>query len=325
MKIAEVEKRFRERMRLKHLSWNTERDYWAWCVRYYDWLNQDRARWASADPRRKLEAYLTHLAVDREVAAATQNHALHALLFLYKEVMKIEIEGVNALRAKRGKHVRHAASWQDCKVLMEHCLDRNGYPVRLLIHLLYGAGLRLKETLNLRIKDLDFSTRRMVLHGAKGNKDRHQMIPESLLPAIATQVKAARAIWERDQEAGVPVKLPNAYGCKNPAAARQWGWAWLFPQHVPCKDPRTGETVRYHLHEKNIQVEVRRVVRVHGLDCMLTPHVLRHSYATHLLERGANPRDLQAAMGHEQLETTMTYLTPEIQRLTDPLQFLRSA
>lgn len=325
MKIAEVERKFRERMRLKHLSWNTERDYWDWCRRYCNWLNLDRPRWTKAEPRERMEAYLTYLAIDREVAAGTQNHALHALLFLYLEVFGIEITGVNALRAKRGKHVRHAASVDDCRVLMEHCQDRNGYPVRLLIHLLYGAGLRLKEPLNLRIKDLDFSMRRMVLHGAKGNKDRFQMMPETLLPAIATQVKAARAVWERDQEMGIPVKLPGAYGRKNPAAARQWGWAWLFPQHVPCKDPRTGETVRYHLHEKNIQVEVRRVVRAHNLDCMLTPHVLRHSYATHLLECGANPRDLQEAMGHAQLETTMTYLTPEIQRLTDPLQFLKSA
>lgn len=318
-KTEEIKERMRGKLRLKGMAYRTEQSYLGWVDRYERWLRSHAVR---GDARARLEAFLTWLARDRRVSASTQNSALHALLFLYREVLGVEVTGVDALRARRGRRVRHAASLADCVTLMREVGDYGGYPTRLIVHLLYGCGLRIGEGCALRVKDLDLLGCRMTIHEAKGNKDRRVLIPPQLLPALATQLKSARAVWERDQQSGLPVALPGALARKYPRAAHQWGWAWLFPQRVPCQHPRTGERVRYHLHEKNVRQAVAQVVNSYELDCRLTPHVLRHSYATHLLERGANPRDLQAALGHNHLDTTMTYLTPEIERLGNVFELM---
>ena len=311
-----------ETIRRKGLALKTERSYLGWLERYMFFLGYFRPCGSSA---RKMEAFLTHLARDRKVAPSTQNQAFNAILFFYREVLQEDLGSIQALRAKHRHHIRHAPSEKQTAALLSAVKDRNGYPVRLICHILYGCGLRVSEPLDLRTKDVDLENRRLIVREAKGGKDRAVSIPDCLIPPIQTQLHHARATWEADQRAELPVQLPGGLRRKYPAAQFSWGWAWIFPAHNPCQHPRDGHQVRYRMHEANVQRAVRQAAQALDLEGVITPHILRHAYATHVMRQGAYVRDVQTTMGHNSLETTMGYLHAESGRVPSPLKVIHSA
>jgi len=195
--------------------------------------------------------------------------------------------------------------------------DVGGYPTRLIVNLLYGCGLRVSEPLNLRLGDVLLAESKLVIRAAKGGQDRFVAIPCSLVGEIQAQIAVAKALAGADRVNRIPVKLPGLLATKYPHWQFSPKWAWLFPARQPCADPRTGQTVRWRCHEANVQRAVKAAAQPLGLD--ITPHHLRHSYATHCLNGGANVRAIQSAMGHKQLETTMGYLHAEALSVRSPL------
>jgi site-specific recombinase XerD len=310
--------KLRETIRLKHLSLKTEDSYTAWIVRYSRFISE---RCRDGSPELKMEGFLTQLA-RQGVAASTQNQAFCALLFFYREVQKIELGKVNSLRAKTPVHLRYAPEQHEVQELLANVQDIGGYPTRLIVKLLYGCGLRVTEPLNLRLADVLLSESTLVIRSAKGGKDRFVSIPCSLSSAIESQMAIAKAIAESDRLTQIPVKLPGLLASKYPHWQFAPKWAWLFPSRQPCVDPRTGQIVRWRCHEANVQRAVKAAAKPLGLD--ITPHHLRHAYATHCLNRGANVRAIQNAMGHAQLETTMGYLHAEALSIPSPLDLCSS-
>ena len=270
---------------------------------------------------KKIERFLSHLACHRDVAASTQNQALNAILFFYRQVLGQPIENVNALRANRPVQMRHAPTVKETQALLPIIQDEGGYPTNLLARMLYGCGLRVSEPLNLRIKDVNLERSSLCIRGAKGGKDRMVSLPPSLITEVAQQMEVARALWRRDVQNSIPVvMLPGRLAKKYPEYRFAWPWAWLFAAHRTCWHPRTNAVVRYRMHEANVQRAVKHARRKLGISVL--PHELRHGYATHCLERGTNPRSIQEAMGHKFLETTMGYLHAESLSVHSPLDFL---
>jgi len=266
-----------------------------------------------------MERFLTQLA-RQDVSASTQNQAFCALLFFYREVAGITLGKVDSLRAKKPVHLRYAPEVAEIRLLLNQVKDVGEYPTRLIVHLIYGCGLRVSEPLNLRLKDVLLSESKLIIRGAKGGKDRFVSIPCSLSAQIKAQIEYAKTVSERDRLNRLPVALPGLLAKKYPHWQFSPKWAWLFPSHRPCEHPRTGETVRWRCHEANVQRCVRAAARPLGLD--ITPHHLRHAYATHCLNAGQNPRAIQQAMGHSQLETTMGYLHAEALSVKSPLELV---
>jgi len=306
----------RETCMLRHLSINTEKSYIHWLRRYGAFLLSQRAL-RSASSVQKMEAFLTSLA-KTGMSASTQNQAFNALLFFYREVLKQDLGRVDALRAKRPVGVRQCPSQAETYQLLSTVNDIYHYPTRLIVHLLYACGLRVSEPLNLRLKDVDFQNQRLFIHQAKGNRGRAVLLPQCLIEPLKQQMTAARKVAEEDRIAGIPIALPGLLAKKYPWATRSERWAWIFPSHEICRDPRTHTLVRWRCHEANVQ----RAVRLAASRCHLeglTPHCLRHAYATHALQGGAFVRDVQVVLGHSHLETTMLYLHAEPGRVMSPL------
>jgi len=313
MKITIAISNMRDIIRRKHLSIETERSYCQWLDRFSRFVVE---RCRDGKPEQKMEAFLTQLA-RQDVSASTQNQAFCALLFFYREVLKLEIGKVDSLRAKKPVHLRYAPEVHDVRALIARIQDVGGYPTRLIVKLIYGCGMRVTEPLNLRVKDVLLSESKLILRGAKGGKDRFVSIPCSLAGELAAQLTLAKSIGERDRLNRLPVALPGLLVTKYPHWQFLEKWAWLFPAHTSCVHPRTGVTVRWRCHEANVQRCVRSAARPMGLD--ITPHHLRHAYATHCLNGGQNPRAIQQAMGHSQLETTMGYLHTEALSVRSPI------
>ena len=306
----------RKAIRLRHMALSTERTYIHWVRRYC------RAILKHADglsSRSHIERFLSDLA-RADCSASTQNQAFNAIMFLYREVLHLDVGDVQALRAKKPKRARTAPAQQELAALLLAVEDIHNYPTRLIVHLQYGCGLRVSEPLNLRLKDLDFERMRIQIRDGKGKTDRIVAMPGSLSDQLGEQARFAQCMWERDNRNRLPVPLPHALGRKYRNAGFAMGWYWLFPAHKPCKHPRTGETVRYRCHDSNVQRAVRAAAKSIGADAVITPHVLRHAYATHAIERGASVTDVQAAMGHKHLDTTMGYVTPDAIRVASPLE-----
>ena len=320
MTTSQAIQRTREVLRRKHLALSTEGNYCGWLARYARFVKERCA--ATMTPEAKMEAFLSQLA-RQDVSASTQNQAFSALLFFYREVMKVELGKVDALRAKRPEMLRFAPEVHEVRALLGKIRDVGGYPTRLIVRMIYGCGLRVTEPLNLRVKDVLLSESKLVLRGAKGGKDRFVAIPCSLLEELRAQMAVAAGVAERDRLAQVPVALPGALATKYPHWQFSPKWAFLFPSHKPCPHPRTGQTVRWRCHEVNVQRCVREAARPMGLD--ITPHHLRHAYATHCLNGGQNPRAIQDAMGHSNLETTMGYLHAEAMSVRSPLDAMKGA
>ncbi len=308
-------KKLQDAVRVRHFSYGTEKAYGMWLRSYMTAVRSYPAEWP---PEKKIERFLTDEA-QRGVAASTQNQALNALVFFYKAVLKVPVGEIEAGRARRMERVRQALSVAETRAVLAAVEDVCDYPTRLVALLLYGAGLRVTEPLELRIKDVDLPARRLIVREAKGQKDRAVALPEVLVEAMAGQLRMARAVWKEDRAAGLPVRLPGLLARKSPGLALTAAWAWVFPAHAPAAHPRTGELVRWRMHEVNVQRAVRAAAGRTGLAGKVTPHVLRHCYATHAHEAGAPVRNLQEAMGHTQIETTMRYLTPSATGVRSPL------
>jgi integron integrase len=239
------------------------------------------------------------------VAASTQNQALNAILFLYREVLKRPVDDeIHAVRAKRPKRLPTILTREE----VQRVLDAMSGTHRLIAQLLYGSGLRLLEALRLRVKDLDFAQHQIVVRDGKGFKDRVTILPEILIEPLQEHLKRVKIIHERDLAQGYGrVYLPLALARKYPNADREWIWQYVFPAATLSKDPRTGAIRRHHIHESSLQKAVRQAAKLAGLRKHVTPHIFRHSFATHLLEAGYDIRTVQEILGHKDVRTTMIY------------------
>jgi integrase len=318
---AEVVAMVRAKIRLVHFALSTEDSYCGWVARYYDFCRRLPANLAH---EKKAEAFLTHLAVRQHVAAKTQNQAFAALLFLYEHVLKQPLAEVDALRAKQPIHERTAPSREQVRALRAAVQDTPTAPIRLLVDLLYGCGLRVSEPLDLRIKEVlwdEGATGQLVIRGAKGGKDRRVPVPALCVQPLRRQIALARSIWEMDRAhfSDVGVTLPHQLAAKYPQAPFSWQWFWVFSAAGHCLHPRTGERVRYHLLPDILQRAVHAAARRVGLDGLITPHVLRHAYATHSRE---SIDALRILMGHVSIDTTAGYRHPVVETATNPLDDL---
>jgi len=237
--------------------------------------------------------------------------------FSTARVLGQTLGNINSLRAKRPVHARHAPTVADTRLLLQTIRNVGVYPTKLISRLLYGCGMRVSEPLNLRIKDVNLDQFRLCIHGAKGGTDRFVALPVSLVADLKKQMEHARVICKQDKQDGIPLMLPHRLARKYPEYQFSWRWAWLFPAHFPCRDPRTDKLVRYRMHEGNVQRAVKYARRKLGTSVL--PHELRHGYAIHCLERGINPRAIQQAMGHNSLETTVGYMQAEALSVCSPL------
>jgi integron integrase len=294
--------RVRGELRLRHYSPRTEQSYVFW-IRRFILFHGKRHPAGLGGP--EIAAFLSHLACERRVAASTQNQALGALVFLYRHVLGQALPDLEGLvRARRPQRLPVVLSVAEVRRLLA---ELEGEP-RLVASLLYGAGLRLLEALTLRVKDVDFAGRELRLRRAKGRRDRVVPLPNACAEPLREQLGLARALHARDLAAGFgAVALPDALARKYPAAAREWGWQWVFPASRRYRDRAGGTERRHHLHESVVQRAVKQAVRAAGIAKPASCHTLRHSFATHLLAAGYDIRTLQELLGHRSVQTTMVY------------------
>jgi integron integrase len=292
----------RDKIRAKHYSQRTEHSYIGWIRRFI--LFNDKRHPADMGAV-EVERFLTQLAVERQVSAATQNQALAAILFLYRHVLEQELPWLeNVVRARRSTHLPVVLARREVHMLLA-ALEP---PFHLIAQLLYGSGLRLMEALRLRVKDVDFGYAQIVVRDGKGQKDRVTILPDSVAAALQTHLRRVHEQhnWAIQHGYG-GVDLPQALEQKYTGAATDWGWQYVFPASRPSQDPRSGTHRRHHVHETSVQRAVRVAARRVGLAKPVGPHTLRHCFATHLLERGYDIRTVQELMGHADVRTTQIY------------------
>jgi integron integrase len=290
--------------RLRHMSLRTEESYVSVIRRFILFHGKRHPRELGAEA---IRAYLAHMAIEEHVAASTQNVALHALLFLYREVLAIELPDLGTIERARGpKKVPVVFTREEVQRVLAG-LDGQHL---LMASLLYGAGLRLMECLRLRVKDLDYSYKELTVVDGKGAKDRRTMLPHSLIDPLRKHLREVRRTHEEDLAAGFgAVYLPFALARKYPGAATEWGWQYVFPASRRSLDPREDEAVerRHHADESGLQRAVKVAIRAAGIDKRASCHTFRHSFATHLLEAGYDIRTVQELLGHADVRTTMIY------------------
>ena len=292
----------RRRIRRVGLSIRTEDVYVAWIRRYILANDKRHPRDMGAY---EIERFLTDLAVRGKVAASTQNQALSALLFLYREVLGQDLPWMeNIRRAKQPERLPVVLTVDEVMRVL-HRMTGTGH---LMASLLYGSGLRLMECVRMRVQDIDFTRREILVRSGKGGKDRRTMLPSMAVAALQAQLEQARVLHERDLATGHgAVWLPTALARKYPNAAREWIWQYVFPARLRSIDPRSGVERRHHLDEKSLQRAVRAAVQAAAIGKHATCHTLRHSFATHLLESGSDIRTIQELLGHADVSTTMIY------------------
>ncbi len=292
----------REAIRLKHYSIRTEEAYVGWIKRFILFHNKRHPDHMGGP---EIEAFLTHLAVQENVAASTQNQALSALLFLYREVLKKELDfPIDSVRAKRPKRLPTVLTKEEVHKVIAALSGTH----HLMAKLLYGSGLRLMECLRLRVKDLDFDRRAIIVRDGKGEQDRVTMLPESLITPLQEHLLHVKRCHQEDLARGYgAVYLPYALERKYPNADREWSWQYVFPSERLSQDPRSGATRRHHLDESGLQKAVRQAARGVGITKPVGPHTFRHCFATHLLENGYDIRTVQELLGHKDVKTTMIY------------------
>lgn len=304
----------RARLRTRHYSYRTECSYADWVRRFFEYGASEaghRPRVTADDIR----DFLTHLAVHRHVSASTQNQALCALLFLCREVLGVEVDGLSqTTRAKRGQRLPVVLSVPETASL----LNAMRGTARAMASLIYGGGLRITECCKLRIKDLDFDNGLIVVRAGKGGKDRSTILPETGRSELRDHVRAAERLHQADRKAGLAgVWLPDALDRKYPNAAREWAWFWVFPSGTLSTDPRAGVVRRHHIHESVVQKAVKAAATAARIHKPVSVHTLRHCFATHLLLSGVDIRQIQEYLGHANVETTMVY-THVVRDLRNP-------
>lgn len=292
----------RAAIRLRHYSIRTEDTYVHWIKRFILFLENRHSR---DQGEHAVAGFLTALAVEHNVSAATQNQALNALVFLYRYVLKRELGSLeNIVRAKQPRRLPVVLRKHEVRALFE-ALEGAHW---IMGHLLYGAGLRLLECLRLRVKDIDFSANQITVREGKGNKDRITMLPLAVKAPLAAYLAEVRELHQHDLACGLgSVYLPYALHRKYPNAPKEWGWQWVFPAAHISRDPRSGVYGRHHLHESVLRRAVHAAARQAGIFKPVGCHTLRHSFATHLLEDGYDIRTIQELLGHRDVSTTMIY------------------
>ena len=292
----------RDTIRLKHYSYSTEKTYVHWARCYILYHNKRHpAEMGAAE----IEAFLTYLAKEGYVSSSTQNQALNALLFLYRNVLQIDLPvPLHALRAKRSEHLPTVLSKDEVASVLAGMQGLH----QLMAKLLYGCGLRLMECLRLRVKDIDFEQSQIIVREGKGEKDRATMLPASLIQPLKNQITFVKNQHERDLAQGYgSVELPFALARKYPTADKEVGWQYLFPSERLSTDPRSGIVRRHHLDPSGLQRAVKAAAKLARIDKPVSPHTFRHCFATHLLEAGYDIRTVQELLGHKDVKTTMIY------------------
>lgn len=301
-RVRRIGDRARAAMRVRHLSRRTEEAYVRWMLRYYEFHGRRDPAELGAE---HVTAFLNDLATRGRVAASTQNQALSALLFLYREVLGRDLPWLDEIvRAKRPARLPVVLARDEVRAVLSHM---EGAP-KLMATLLYGSGLRLLECCRLRVKDVDFTRSQILVRDGKGDRDRATMLPAAVRADLAAHLERVREQHRRDLSRGAGwVELPGALARKLPAAGREWAWQWVFPATRLYVHPESGQRRRHHLHETVLQQAVRRAVLAAGIPKRATCHTLRHSFATHLLEDGSDIRTVQELLGHKDVATTMIY------------------
>jgi integron integrase len=289
-------------LRTRQLMWRTEQAYRGWARRFALWLGEKRIEDAGGD---EIRGYLEYLAVRGKVSASTQRQALNALVFLVRETLGRDPGDLTGYRpGHAAKRVPVVLSHRECQALFAQLPGAS----RLMAQLMYGAGLRLMELLRLRIQDVNFEQGLVIVRQGKGGKDRVSVLPEILRGPLLEHREQLRQVFEEDQQAGLPgVWLPTAVEHKIPTAGTQWAWQWFFPSRQLALDPRSGIRRRHHMQDASLQSAIRKAARAANLTQRVTPHTLRHSFATHLLANGADIRTVQELLGHADVATTMIY------------------
>lgn len=292
----------RDVIRLKGYSIRTETTYVDWIERY---IRFHQLRHPRAMNTPEVEAFLTWLAVDQSVAPPTQNQALSALLFLYRHVLQVELTGpVDAIRARKDRRLPTVLT----KGEVQRLFDQMAGLHQLMAQLLYGSGMRIMECIRLRIQDLEFARQQIMVRDTKGNQDRVTLLPQRLIPPLQQHLHEVKRLHDQDLAQGHgAVYLPYALARKYPHAPTEWRWQYLFPADRLSVDPRSHAIRRHHVDEGGLQKSVRRAAQAARIDKHVTPHTLRHSFATHLLEAGYDIRTVQELLGHKDVKTTMIY------------------
>lgn len=291
----------RDAIRVKHYSLRTEHSYLQWVRQFVDYHRRDPT--ALGEP--EVRDFLTHLARDRHVSASTQNQAFSAIQFLFREVLKKDLDRLEGIeRAQPRERIPLVLSRQEVRAVLSHL---QGTP-RVMADLLYGSGLRLMECVRLRVKDIDIPRHQLIVREGKGGQDRTTLLPEAVIDPLQRQLDYAKALHLQDLRDGYgEVDLPFALERKYPHAETEWGWQYVFPSKKRSVDPRSGTVRRHHLDEKVLQRAVKEAVRAAGLTKPASCHTFRHSFATHLLEAGYDIRTVQELLGHKDVQTTMIY------------------
>lgn len=289
-------------MRLKHLSFRTEKTYLTWMRRFYRYVKGTTPGNLNT---KHVTDFLTYLAVDRKVAKATQNQAFNAILFFFRNVLQQDVDDLSkALRAKPKLRIPVVLSLNEIQLLFKHIYGTQG----LMLQVIYGGGLRSSECARLRVKDLEFDRGCMAIRGAKGDKDRETLLPEALIAPLQSHLTAIKKVFENDRRNNVQgVSMPHALDRKYPKACQQWHWFWVFPSSKLSPDPRTGRILRHHTHVSVIRKAFKAGLKEAGIHKHANVHSLRHSFATHLLENGYDIRTVQELLGHASVKTTMIY------------------
>ena len=304
---SEIIEEMREALRIKHYAYDTEIVYLDWARKFYHYIRNIKTKdlnstLGSADVR----DYLSHLALKRKVSSSTQNQAFNALIFLFRHVLKTELQGLNkTVRAKRGQKLPVVFTIDEVKELFKHLAGLH----RLTLELIYGSGLRLKELARMRVKDADFGSNLIIVRNAKGDKDRSTIFPDSVKVQLKEHLEKVKAIHKEDLDAGYgEVFLPDALARKYRNAAKEWHWQYVFPSSNRSLDPRSGKVRRHHISSRAIQNAMSTALKKSGIPKHASVHTLRHSFATHLLMKGVNIRVIQELLGHKNIDTTMIYL-----------------
>lgn len=294
--------RVRQTIRLKNYSYSTEKAYVYWIKRFILFHNKRHPKTIGCP---EIETFLSYLAVERNVAASTQNQALCALLFLYRDVLGVELDSpIVSVRAKRPKRLPTVLTKPEVQLLISSMSGKH----QLMAKLLYGGGLRLMECIRLRIKDIDFHQHQVIVRDGKGLKDRVTVLPDAAVQSLHRHLRRVKLLHEDDLANGFSgVSLPYALAVKYPSAQFEWKWQYIFPSKNISRDPRSGDLKRHHADPSSLQNAVRRAVKSTNINKHVTPHALRHSFATHLLENGYDIRTVQDLLGHKHVTTTMIY------------------